>query len=332
MSRHGMTPAQRQSWEEDGFFVLPSFLSGGEVARLLSAAEELAAQFRHETAPLDSETEGGGHYSRNGYSHVTAHSGAIAETLRTNPPFQVRNVLARHPAFLDLVDHPGILPKVVDAIGPDIQIRTSHLDYRPPYPAGVEPGEVGFGESDEYTPQRNWHPDLAPQLSATVVGTAAEDTIPFFELKVFYALFDMSQSGCGNLWLAKGSHKRKRAELVRCQETRAQPPGATELRVPVGSAVVWRTAVWHCVGPNTSESTRKIVHVGYHHRWLRPTDYTDQDPELLARCDPVRRQLLGAMPEGRSALGTDPEWAPASKFWQPSDDDVPLRSWRGAKM
>eukprot|EP01050_Picozoa_sp_SAG11_P030846 SAG11_NODE_9305_length_924_cov_0.743030_2_plen_183_part_01 len=156
--------------DEDGFFIIPSFLSEPETAELLAAAEELAQQYRSEVPPLG---DVGGRYSRNGYSHLGSSGtadGALAEHLRVDPPFQVRNVLARHDAFLKLIDHPKILPLVVDAIGPDIQIRTSHLDYRPPYPPGSDSGVVGFGESDEYTPQRNWHPDLAPQLSATVVG------------------------------------------------------------------------------------------------------------------------------------------------------------------
>jgi hypothetical protein len=34
--------------------------------------------------------------------------------------------------------------------------------------------------------------------------------------------------------------------------------------------------VWHCVGPQLSAATRKIIHIGYHHRWLRPTDYIAQ--------------------------------------------------------
>ena len=107
-----------------------------------------------------------------------------------------------------------------------------------------------------------------------------------------------------------------------------QPEGAVEMRLPAGAAVLWRTAVWHCVGPQTSNIIRKIIHIGYHHRWLRPTDYTQQATALLARSSPVRRQLLGAMPEGHDPMGShgDADWAPASKYWQPHEDDVPLRA------
>ena len=35
---------------------------------------------------------------------------------------------------------------------------------------------------------------------------------------------------------------------------------AVEVKLPAGSAVLWRTATWHCVGPNQSQKTRKIMH------------------------------------------------------------------------
>lgn len=147
------------------------------------------------------------------------------------------------------------------------------------------------------------------------------------EMKVFYVLSDMRESNCGNLWLAPGSHRRPRGDLAALQAAGEQPPDARELRLAPGSAVVWRTACWHCVGPQLSPATRKIIHIGYHHRWLRPTDYERQDEALLAGCNPVRRQLLGSLPEGRDSLGDESVWSPASKYWQPSADDVPLRAW-----
>ena len=48
---------------------------------------------------------------------------------------------------------------------------------------------------------------------------------------------------------------------------------------------------------------------------------------MILNCETVRRQLLGALPIGTDPLGEDSAWAPASKFWQPGEDDVPLRGW-----
>jgi hypothetical protein len=97
-----MTPRQRREFDDDGYTIIGDFFSPQELERLLAAVDEVAAQFRAET-------------------------GAAADQ-----PFQCRNLLSRHEAFLDLVDHPRMLPLVVGAMGTDIQIRTSHLDYRPP--------------------------------------------------------------------------------------------------------------------------------------------------------------------------------------------------------
>lgn len=114
-----MTEEQQRSWDEDGFVVCEDFLSVAEVQRLLQAVESLVEQRQSELGPMPA-------------------SG-----------FQVRNLLAKDEAFLGLVDHPRMLPLVVDAIGTDIQIRTSHLDYRPRYPEGLEPGRVGMGDGDD---------------------------------------------------------------------------------------------------------------------------------------------------------------------------------------
>ena len=56
-------------------------------------------------------------------------------------------------------------PLVVDAIGWNIQIRTTHLDYRPPYPEDLQEGEVGVGKrADQEAGYRNviWHPASSP--------------------------------------------------------------------------------------------------------------------------------------------------------------------------
>jgi len=296
-----MSEQQKHEFEESGFIILENFLTPQELMRLSDAADEVVERIQHEKG------------------------------LRVETHFQVRNALAHHDAFLDLIDHPSMLPLVVDAIGWNIQIRTTHLDYRPPYPLDIQAGEVGKGNGDDQKAgYRNvvWHPDLAsPEIFQ---APSLDGRLPFMELKVFYCLFDMTESNCGNLWLVPGSYKRPPAELHAMG--RCVPEEQTlELKLPAGSAVLWRTATWHCVGPNRSNKTRKIVHVGYHYRWLRPTDYMQQDPELLQRCSPIRQQLLGALPSGRDPLGEKSDIEPSSQYWLTKNpDDVPLRAWTEA--
>ena len=106
-----------------------------------------------------------------------------------NDPFTIRNALTQHEAFLDLIDHPKMLPLVVDAIGWNIQIRTTHLDYRPPYPEGLQPGEIGVGDGDDQKAGYNnlgWHPDLSGK--ELFEGPSLDGRLPFMEIKVVLRL------------------------------------------------------------------------------------------------------------------------------------------------
>ena len=297
-----MTTQQSKDFDEMGFVVLEEFFNQTEIDRLLQAIDEVGDRIRAEKG------------------------------LGPDDPFAVRNVLSHHEAFLDLIDHPRILPLVVDAIGWNIQVRTTHLDYRPPYPDDLKARISGVGRGDDHEAgYRNvgWHPDLASD--SLFLGPSLDGRLPFMEIKVFYVLYNMTESDCGNLWLVPGSHRRRPVELQE-KGNGVDPEGAVELKLPIGSAVLWRTAVWHCVGPNLSRKTRKIMHVGYHYRWLRPTEFVEQDPDLIKRSSPVRRQLLGALAPGGDPMGPDPDFHPSSRYWlTENQDDVPLREWALAR-
>ena len=99
-----LSDEQRRDFEEKGYVVLPDFFEPDELRRLHQAIDEVRDAYDREKG------------------------------VGPEAPFAVRNALARHEAFLDLIDHPRMLPLVVDVIGWNIQIRTTHLDYRPPYP------------------------------------------------------------------------------------------------------------------------------------------------------------------------------------------------------
>ena len=294
-----MTGQQEKDFEEKGFIIFENFLTQDELERLLLAVDDVTSRIQ--------ETRG----------------------LKPDEPFAIRNVLAQHATFLDLIDHPRMLPLVVDAIGWNMQIRTTHLDYRPPYPRDLKAGDVGKGNgADHEEGYRNvlWHPDLAGDY--LFEAPSLDGRLPFMEVKAFYVLSDLSESNCGNLWMVPGSHKRAPQEL-RDMNREVDAGDAIELKLSPGAAVLWRTATWHCVGPNLSNRIRKIMHVGYHYRWLRPADYIQQQqPDLIANSSPIRRQLLGALSTGKNPLGDEPDFHPSSQYWIPRDwDDVPLKAW-----
>ena len=84
--------------------------------------------------------------------------------------------------------------------------------------------------------------------------------------------------------------------------------------VKPGTAVLFDRRMWHRRGLNTSDVTRRVLFFGYSYRWLRGLDYNNMPEELLSKCDPIRRQLLG---DGVDVKG----------WWQPTEADVPLKGW-----
>ena len=82
-----MTAQQEGDFNEKGFIILDEFLAEDELDRVLSAVGEVVAMMKR------------------------------TRDLEPNQPFAIRNLLSHDEAFLDLIDHPRILPLVVDAIG-----------------------------------------------------------------------------------------------------------------------------------------------------------------------------------------------------------------------
>jgi ectoine hydroxylase-related dioxygenase (phytanoyl-CoA dioxygenase family) len=226
----GMTPQQRQDFDERGFVLIEDFFEPAELQRLLEAIDEVAARVRQ------------------------------LKGLTPEQPFALRNALSHHQAFLDLIDHPRMLPLVVDAIGWNIQVRTTHLDYRPPYPKEITPGELGTGKgADHAAGYKNvvWHPDLAG--ADLFEGPSLDGRLPFMEIKVGYFLSDVTTPNSGALAVVPGSHRRRPQEL-RDMDYRVPLEQVQFLQVRPGAALVWRTAVWHTVTPNLSDRIRKVFY------------------------------------------------------------------------
>ena len=70
-------------------------------------------------------------------------------------------------------------------------------------------------------------------------------------------------------------------------------PEAVQLRVKAGDAAVFPHALWHGVASNRSEQPRKTLIYCYSHQCFRPFDYEKASPELLERCTPRQRRLIG---------------------------------------
>ncbi len=197
--------------------------------------------------------------------------------------------------FLELLDNERTFPLLWDILGWNIQLYISHLIMYPPEPPGTERKHKGAG----------WHQDGGRPVEEL------ERPSPRLSLKISYWLSDTTIPDCGAMRIVPGSHKLPRPAQ---SDPESDPDGAIEVKVKPGTAVLFDRRMWHSRGHNYSDVTRKVVFFGYSYRWLRGLDYNNMLEELLAKCDPIRRQLLG---DGVDIKGR----------WQPTDADVPLQVW-----
>ena len=256
-------------------------------------------------------------------SEVQIVSGAIDEVqerygkndaaqFRSKSSFSLRNGVVAHDDILNLVDHPFVLGMVVDAVGWNIQNRDSVITTTIPQP--VEEHKIlSLG----------WHFDYEEEIA----GMTIDGRLPLIDFKVGWYISDHRDPLHATILLVPGSHKwspEKRASW----EDWLDPKEIFELRVPAGSILLWRPSVLHSVTPNMSNEVRKAIYVSYCPRWIRPSGYVKQDPDLVARSSPVRRQLLGEMGDLSNPLGSNPKFGPNSQYWFTDDwNSVPLKAW-----
>ena len=260
-----LPPEQRRQFEEQGFLVVPNALPPTMVDRLNAAIDRLRAEGKLEAQP----------------AQFTWH---------------LRNCVVEDEAFLDLLDWPTTFPLVVDLLGWNIKLITSHLIVREPVPADFDPGRVVVG----------WHRDG---------GRSAQEMSephPRLFVKVAYWLTDLSEPGRGALRILPGSHRL--IGRPAWQPGKPDPYGAVELLARPGDAVIFEQRTWHGVGPNFSKTARKSLFFGYGYRWVQPMDYLQMPQDLLERVSPIRWQLLSGV-QTRLAM------------YLPTDADVPLRAW-----
>ncbi len=198
--------------------------------------------------------------------------------------------------FLELLDYPTTFPLVCDMLGWNIQHYISHLIIYPPEPPDAERKRKAAG----------WHQDGGRPVPEM------ERPHPRLSLKVAFWFSDVAEPDNGALRVVPGSHRLD--ERPPQSDADGDPDGAVHVLARPGTAVIFDRRLWHSRGWNYSDVTRKVLFLGYSYRWLRGLDYNNMSPELLRRCDPIRRQLLG---DGVDVKG----------WWQPTEDDVPLKQW-----
>jgi hypothetical protein len=276
---HLLRPEQRKSLEDDGYLVVPDALTPDEVAGLDAAIERAGG--------------------KDGKPHNRA------------------AILGMDKAFLDLVDLPTILPKMVEILGWNIWVNHTHFNVNPP--------EV-VDENFMY----GWHRDggaMHSDLGAH--GVAA----PPAYIKVGFYLTDLVEPDHGQTFVFPGGHKLahgdpRTAELLKrdgAWARGAMPQDAVALRVKAGSAVMFHNRLVHSVrSPNTKGPTRRAIFIQWAYRWMSSVDTMDVAHLDGPLTDPIRRQLLGL---GGNAVQNDQYSQGRSRRYYPDEATVPLRKY-----
>lgn len=269
--QYQITDVEKAKFERDGFLLLPGVLAPDELPALVEAADRVTDSARG--------------------------AGNVASDNRVNE----LDVVGREPAFLPLLDHPRVLPKVWGILGWAIQLYHSHMIVNPPIPGDYErPARLG------------WHQDSG-RLNLEL-GPRPQ---PRVSLKAAWVLTDMSKSDRGNLTVIPGSHEWASLDLP--EDETQDHPDAMPICAEAGDVVLFDRRIFHAGNYNTSDITRKILFLGYSYRWLKPRDNMSVD-HLLDQCDPIQRQLFGASVNG--GFG----------YTSPAEADVPLKTWLAERL
>jgi len=235
-----ITEAQQFFFEANGYLVIENALGEEELATARRKCDEAEAAWR-----TDPDLPG----------------------VRRWDLDQIIAIMEYDPFFVEMMEHPRILPLVRELLGPDIMILDHDYFITPP---GA-------------TIHKGWHydegfPGVYHPRSTLMI-------------KVFYILQDIPWNGGGTVMLP-GSH-RFPYRPPNTEVPEAMPNGV-RMALPAGTAYLMAGRTFHCVGNNLSELQRKLLIYTYGHKWMRIWDGYEPSPGLAEGArTPLRRQLLG---------------------------------------
>lgn len=250
-----------RQWHRDGLIHIRGALDQDE---LLTALRNFDETILHTTS------DGAGDRRHPSYTDIYSHS------------TRIRNAIGIAPWLGSFIDQERVFPILLNLMGLHPHVIGSEIFERRPHPEPME----GF------------HTDGG--LSLREVFVTDESIV--LQLKVQYFLTDVSCSGAGNFLYIPGSHRKAAAEVTsQCfipevnsaLESNQLPEGTTEVLAAAGDAIIFPHSLWHAVGANISDRTRKSVILRYGQLWCRPIDYDSAPDTVLTRLTNRQRRLLG---------------------------------------
>ena len=188
----------------------------------------------------------------------------------------LRPGLLRDEALYALVAHSSTVPLVVQMMGPNIHLHSTAIICKRP----ENPNLPAF--------RRGWHRDIRMPRDLGNVG------LPRVGIKVCYCLTDFHSTQCGMTVMAKKSHLKEGPLAIPKGEVDPIDVEICDLQLDAGDALFFDNRTFHTAAPNLSSRTSKVLMYGYAYRWMKQEVYLENlDVALLAKADPIMRQLLG---------------------------------------
>jgi phytanoyl-CoA hydroxylase len=271
-----MTTDQKIQFENQGFLHMPGLLDSGLVARVKQAFDAASVKFYEQWQKQ------------------------VAAGEASKAFYDIPDILDQGEAFIELVDYEPLMPIMLEAVGPDIQLNHTHARVFPPGKTFTAP----------------WHSDLAD-----VLGIDLAHSINFFAKVHFYFEDLMPDQGC--LAFLPGTH-RLPPDYPRPQiDPNGDSPAMVKIVPKAGDAVLFNTHVMHMALDNTSGKPRKSLIYAYSHFWLK--NYSNAVPSNVEKYATTRlkKQMFGI--EDPNVSYFDQRYTENVK-----DDHGPLDSLRAA--
>jgi ectoine hydroxylase-related dioxygenase (phytanoyl-CoA dioxygenase family) len=243
-----LTDEQRQQFHNEGYLIVRNVLDVDTISRLIEAGDRLIAQ-------------------ESRFNRYETHEGIYDG---------YRNCITMDDVFIPLLTNDITLPLVIQLLGSNLQLSTSHLIYRHPDPEGTPDTRRMPG----------WHRD-----NGRTQRDLGQDNFPRIGLKCAFYLTDLSKPRTGVTMLAPASNQRK--VPIDIPEGQADPENAIEPLLNPGDCVIFEYRTWHAGAPNFTDVTRKAVMIGYGYRWLKPMDYVKQDSSFVEKLNDIEKFLVG---------------------------------------
>jgi ectoine hydroxylase-related dioxygenase (phytanoyl-CoA dioxygenase family) len=238
-----MTPEQKFLFDLNGFVLIENALTPEEIA----AYREGIYRLCHEKAPDGADWN---------------EQGEPRRTLRVTRPIE------RDPLFLNLVDHPSVLPILQTVLGESLILIDNDVELSP-----------------RHNNQNSWH-----RGCGTHGYHAADGKFQCTMVKCIWYLSDI-RKGQNATRIIPGSHKSWIAAPP--PDSNDHLPGEIELEVTAGTVLIFSEACLHAGNVNPSDITRVNMYFNYGPSWVQPWEGYRPSERLVREASGIRRQILG---------------------------------------